>query len=67
MITYLSPSPPQVSDLMVMDVWQASLMRAFAQQVQREQQAGAGGEGQSDDGGSSDEEGWEEEGEEQTC
>ncbi len=38
MITYLSPSPPQVSDLMVMDVWQASLMRAFAQlQLAQEQ------------------------------
>ena len=32
----------QVSDLMVIDVWQASLMRAFARQVEKEraQQAG---------------------------
>jgi hypothetical protein len=53
---------------MVMDVWQASLMRAFAQQLQREQQAEAGEEWQGgeavSDGGSSEEEGWEEEEEE---
>ena len=29
-----------VSNLMVMDVWQASLMRAYARQVQAEQAAG---------------------------
>lgn len=34
----------QVSELMVMDVWQASLMRAFAAQLQKEQEAQVAGE-----------------------
>jgi len=33
----------QITDLMVMDVWQASLMRAFAQQQEAEEQGDAGG------------------------
>jgi len=58
----------QASELMVMDVWQASLMRAFATQLEREQGLAEGveGSGSSSSGGGSgssdeDEEGWEEE------
>lgn len=50
---------------MVMDVWQASLMRAFAAQLQREQEGEAPNEGgdewRGDGGGSDEEEGWEDE------
>lgn len=45
-----------------MDVWQASLMRAFAAQLAREHGDLEGGEGELEAGGSgsgSDEEGWE--------
>lgn len=31
------PHSPQVSELMVMDVWQATLMRAFATKLAQEQ------------------------------
>jgi heat shock 70kDa protein 1/2/6/8 len=53
----------QLSDLMVMDVWQASLMRAYAQQVAAEQEAAAAGEelafrDSGNDGGS---DGWDDE------
>lgn len=44
----------QVSELMVMDVWQASLMRAFAAQL-----AGEQGEAGEDGGLLADEDGWE--------
>ena len=50
----------QVSDLMVMDVWQASLMRAYARQVAAEQAAAAGeqlSEGEETEG----EDGWNDE------
>ncbi|KAI3436735.1 hypothetical protein D9Q98_006150 [Chlorella vulgaris] len=56
----------QVSELMVMDVWQATLMRAFAEQLQREEAAeAAAGEGAEEAGvggrSSGEEEGWVEE------
>ena len=49
----------QVSELMVMDVWQATLMRAFATKLAQEQ--GELGEGEEQWAGSSgsDDEGWE--------
>lgn len=50
---------PQVSELMVMDVWQATLMRAFATKLAQEQ----GELGEADEewpaSGGSDDEGWE--------
>ena len=55
----------QVSDLMVIDVWQASLMRAFAGQLERERAALAGEQlqpGSGEEGEEGEEEGGEEEG-----
>lgn len=53
----------QVSDLMVMDVWQASLMRAYAKQLEKERAeeaaaAAAAEEGETED---EDDEGWRDE------
>jgi len=39
-----------VSDVMIMDVWQASLMRAYATVIEREQRQGADGEDDGNDG-----------------
>ena len=50
----------QVSDLMVMEVWQASLMRAFAAQLAREQ-GEEGTEPHDGDAWADEEEGWEDE------
>jgi molecular chaperone DnaK len=48
----------EVSGVMVMDVWQASLMRALAVQLEREQKAGQGEEEEEEeDGGVSGDEG----------
>jgi molecular chaperone DnaK len=52
-----------VGDLMVMDVWQASLMRAFAKQVQAERAAAAAAGGE--EPGPGEEAEWEGEGEEE--
>ncbi|KAL4457798.1 hypothetical protein ABPG75_012663 [Micractinium tetrahymenae] len=51
----------QVSDLMVMDVWQASLMRAFAQQQLAQEQGEQAEQDDDDAWEDEDEEGWEEE------
>lgn len=39
-----------VSDVMIMDVWQASLMRAYATVIEREQRQGADGEDDGNEG-----------------
>ena len=49
-----------VSDLMVMDVWQASLMRAFATQLEKGE-AGGGGSDDGEEAADGGEEGSEEE------
>lgn len=59
----------QVSELMVMDVWQAQLMRAFAAQLAREQglegsDVEEGGESGAQGGGAQGSEGWSDDGEE---
>lgn len=50
----------QVSNLMVMDVWQAALMRAFARQQLKEEQAASGRAAAEEEEDEEEEDGWEE-------